>query len=138
MIRSALLTLLLVTPAAAQEITSVPLAGMELNPTPFDGVAAAFVTGAFDAEGLYAANSVLSDGAFFPPHAHPDDRLTLVLEGTMHLGTGTSETETDETAYPAGTAVLTPAGTMHWMAARSGDVRVLEIGAGPSGTTFAE
>lgn len=126
-------------PASAQDLTAFDLDRMVLNAHPaVEGVSAAFLAGAFDAEGLYAANSVLEEGALFPPHAHPDDRLSIVLEGTMYLGTGEEADPKAETAYPAGTAVLTPAGTFHWMAARDGDIRILEIGSGPSGSVSPE
>lgn len=126
-------------PAAAAQVTAFDLAEMTLNAHPMlEGVSAAFLTGAFDAEGLYVANSVMADGAFFPPHAHPDDRITYVVEGTMYLGTGSDAEAGAETAHPAGTAMLTPAGTFHWMAARDGDVRILEIGSGPSGSVLPE
>lgn len=137
--RSVLLATALITstltPTAAQDVTAFDLDGMALTAHPaLEGVSATFLTGSFDAEGLYAANSVMERGAVFPPHAHPDDRLSVVMEGTMYLGTGGEADPGGETAYPAGTAVLTRAGTFHWMAARDGDVRILEIGSGPSGT----
>ena len=124
---------------AAQEIAATTIEEMALSPHPdFDGISAAMIVGGFDRPGLYAANSVILDGGLFPPHAHPDDRLSVVLSGTMYLGVGDTVDRSDERAFPAGTIALTPAGTMHWMATRGGDVRILEIGAGPSGTTFAD
>ena len=112
---------------------------MELGANPvLQGVEGAFVTGAFDAPGLYAANSVMREGAVFPPHAHPDNRMSVVVSGTMYLGVGESVDEAAEQAFPAGSVALTPAGTMHWMIARDGDVRILEVGSGPSATTFAD
>ena len=101
-------------------------------------VAIAFVTGAFDADGLYAANSVLRESALVPLHAHPDDRLSFVVEGTMYPGTGAEVRPDAQTPYPAGTAVLTPAGSFRWMAARDGDVRILEIGSGQWEYIFPE
>ena len=115
-------------------MTSITLDG---HPA-IDGVAVAFVTGAFDADGLYAANSVLREGALVPPHAHPDDRLSFVVEGTMYPGTGAEVRPDAQTAFSAGTAVLTPVGTFHWMAARDGDVRLLEIGSGRWECIFLE
>ncbi len=142
MIRPLLLTLaLLAPPAVAQEgaIRQLDLSAMELAAHPlFTGVEAAFLTGAFDAEGLYAANSVMQRGSTFPPHAHPDLRLTVVISGTMYLGEGAEIRPEEARPYPAGTIALTPPGTMHYMLALEDDVRILEIGSGPSGSDFAQ
>lgn len=123
----------------AQDVETVMLEDMPLNAHPeFQGVEAAFVAGTFADEGLYAANSMMRDGAVFPPHSHPDDRLTMVISGTMFLGIGPKVDPANETVVQAGGIALTPAGTVHYMVARDGDVRILEIGSGPSGTAFPE
>lgn len=102
------------------------------------GVSSAMLIGAFDAGGLYAASGRLQKGSRFPPHSHPDQRLTVVLSGTMYLGEGETFSEDALVAYPAGTAAITPPGTPHFMSAPDGEVVVLEIGSGPSGATFHE
>lgn len=131
--------LALVGAAAAQDVERLVLDEMALDANPrLAGVEAAFVTGAFDAEGLYAANSMMREGTVFPPHSHPDDRMTVVVSGTMHLGVGETVDPDAEQAFEAGSVALTPAGTVHYMVARDGDLRVLEIGVGPSGTAFAD
>ena len=112
---------------------AMPLAALAA----FPGVSNGFLTGRFDREGLYVAQGLMEQGSVFPPHAHPDQRVTVVLEGTMMLGEGEAFDEAALVAYPAGTVAMTPAGTFHFMAAPDGDVRVLEIGSGPSGATFA-
>lgn len=127
------------TGAWAQSVEKVTLEEMTMNAHPqFEGVEAAFVTGGFAEAGLYAANSVMRDGAVFPPHSHPDDRMSVIVSGTMYLGTGTEIDPANEQVFPAGSVALTPAGTMHYMIARDGDVRILEVGSGPSGTVFPE
>lgn len=119
-------------------ITKVTIADMELMPNPtLAGVSAAFVQGSFDAEGVFVAASTMAAGSVFLPHDHPDARVTVVTSGTMYLGEGAAVDEGALVAYPAGTAAITLAGTVHFMVARDGDFSVLEIGAGPSGTTFA-
>ncbi|MEM7529898.1 MAG: cupin domain-containing protein [Pseudomonadota bacterium] len=136
---AALALLVLLTPLSAptDEIEATELAAMELRPLAgFPGVSSSFLIGRFDEVGLYAAHATMEEGSVFPPHTHPDDRLTIVLDGVMYLGEGGSAEVENAVAYPAGTAAVTPAGTAHFMLAPEGDVRVLEIGAGPSGTTF--
>ncbi|MDX8354056.1 cupin domain-containing protein [Cognatiyoonia sp. IB215182] len=137
--KTAVVVAVLAGSAYAQDIEKMTLTDMTLNPHPqFEDVSAAFLTGRFDQEGLYAANSVLGAGAVFPPHHHNDDRLSVVIEGTMYLGTGDTVNPANEQEFPAGSVALTPAGTVHYMVARSGDVRILEIGSGPSATDFSE
>lgn len=101
------------------------------------GVAAAAVLRGFDQAGLYVVQGQMAAGSRFPSHRHPDERLTIVTSGIMHLGEGEVFDETKLVAYPVGTLALTPAGTFHYMLALSGAVTMLEIGAGPSGTVFA-
>ncbi|MEM8792131.1 MAG: cupin domain-containing protein [Pseudomonadota bacterium] len=145
MIRNAiLLSITLAAGAAladepAWRITKIEPGTTALQPLPaFPGVSNGFLIGAFDRAGLYAAEGEMAAGSTFPPHTHPDTRLTIVISGTMYLGEGTTADPARLIAYPAGTAAITPGGTPHYMAAQDGDVRVLEIGAGPSGFAFAE
>lgn len=107
-------------------------------PTPLEGVASAFILGDFTTPGLYAAQGEMKEGAVFPPHTHPDQRLSIVTSGTMYLGTGETYDQDKLVAYPVGTMAITPAGVPHFMIALDGDVTILEIGSGPSGSKFTE
>ena len=125
--------------APAPGIQSIELAKLNLKDNPvLPGISSTFIVGAFDKAGLYAAPGRMARGSKFPPHSHPDVRLTIVTSGTMFLGEGETFDEAKLVAYPVGTVAITPAGTPHYMMARDGDVTVLEIGAGPSGATFVE
>lgn len=119
------------------EVKKLDLTTMPLNATPIEGVSSAMVSGSMGQEGVFGANAIMSDGSVFPPHTHPDARMSLVIEGTMYLGVGEEVEPGKETAYQAGTVALTPAGVPHWMAARDGDVRILEIGTGPTVTNWS-
>lgn len=122
----------------AQDIEKRILSEMELAPTPLRGVASAMVAGSFAQAGAFAGNAIMSEGSLFPPHAHPDARISVVLDGVMYLGAGDVVDPSVEQAFEAGSVAVTPAGTTHWMAARDGDVRILEIGTGPTETRWAE
>ncbi|MEO0363195.1 MAG: cupin domain-containing protein [Pseudomonadota bacterium] len=125
--------------AGPKTVTKIELGAADLTPlAAFPGVSNAFLIGEFAEAGLYAAEGEMAAGSAFPPHTHPDARLTIVLSGTMYLGEGETADPGRLVAYPAGTAAITPAGAAHYMAALDGDVRVLEIGAGPSGLTLIE
>lgn len=99
------------------------------------GISSTFLIGAIGDPGLYIAYSVMKAGAIFPPHRHPDVRMTYVVSGTMYLGEG--DGTNPPVAYPAGTMAMTPAGVTHSMIARDGEFAVLEIGSGPSATEMA-
>ncbi len=138
-LKIAALVMLMASASNAQDVEQKILSEMELSAHPkFAGIVGGLITGAFTEPGLYAANSVMLDGAVFPPHSHIDDRMSVVVEGTMYLGTGPDIDPANEQVFPAGSIALTPAGTTHYMIARGGDVRILEIGAGPTATAFSE
>lgn len=125
--------------ATGGPIETITLEDMDLTDLEaVPGVSSGFLIGSFGSDGLYGAQGVMRQGAVFPPHAHPDVRLTVVMSGTMYLGHGTAFDESALVAYPEGTVAITPAGTFHFMAAPDGDVSVLEIGSGPSGASFPE
>ncbi|EBA13947.1 cupin domain-containing protein [Roseobacter sp. CCS2] len=133
-----LITVLSMPSFALAEVSKLTLSEMPLNQTPIDGVSSAMMSGSMGTEGVFGANAVMEGGSVFPPHSHPDARMSLVIEGTMYLGVGTSVDPDAEQVFKAGTVALTPAGVPHWMAARDGDVRILEIGTGPTTTDWTE
>ncbi len=123
---------------AVADVSKLTLNEMSLNQTPIKGVSSAMLSGAMDKSGVFGANAIMQDGSVFPPHSHPDARMSLVVEGTMYLGVGSSVDPDAEQIFEAGTIALTPAGVPHWMAARDGDVRIIEIGTGPTTTDWTE
>ncbi|MEM6550354.1 MAG: cupin domain-containing protein [Pseudomonadota bacterium] len=133
-----LVALLSVPSIAGAEVKKVTLSEMVLTPTSLAGVSSAFVAGRFGDPGAFAAHATMQAGSVFPPHTHPDARMSLVLEGTMYLGVGGTVDPAAERRFKAGSVAMTPAGVRHWMAARDGDVRVLEIGTGPTVTEWVE
>lgn len=104
--------------------------------TKFPGVSSTFITGSFDKPGLYTTHALMENGAKFPPHIHPDPRITIVTEGTMFIGEGRTFDDSKLIAFPRGSVFIVPANTPHFMYAKEGDVYVLDSGAGPSGIKF--
>ncbi|MEL6465640.1 MAG: cupin domain-containing protein [Pseudomonadota bacterium] len=133
-----LLATLALPSLAIADVSKLTLDKMLLNDTPIDGVASAMMSGSMDAEGVFGANGYIEEGSIFPPHTHPDARISLVIEGTMYLGVGSTVDASAEQVFEAGTVALTPAGVPHWMAARDGDVRIIEIGTGPTTTDWTQ
>lgn len=110
---------------------------VELQPNPdVDGVSNAPIAGDPSTEGSFSGLGLMEADAVFPAHAHPDDRFTTVLSGTMYYGVGEEFSAEDSLAYPVGSVVFTPAGVPHWMWAPDGDILLQETGAGPTGTEF--
>ena len=67
----------------------------------------------------------IDEGVVVPPHATKTGlRLLTVLSGDISWGDGDKVREDREKVYPAGSHLLVRAGDMHWVAARSGDVRI--------------
>lgn len=64
-------------------------------------------------------------GVVVPPHAAKSGlRLLTVLKGEMSWGDGSVVDRAKESIYPSGTILTVPAGVDHWLAARSGDLRL--------------
>ncbi len=134
----ALIATTLAPTLANAEVSKLTLSEMPLNQTPIEGVSSAMMSGSFGAEGVFGANAIMEDGSIFPPHTHPDARMSLVIEGTMYLGIGSAIDPEAEQVFEAGSIALTPAGVPHWMAARDGNVRIIEIGTGPTTTDWTQ
>lgn len=139
----ACLPLALTGPVSGQapepRIRSVELGKMTLKQIgTLPGISNAFIEGTFDTPGLYAAYGKMAKGSRFPPHSHPDVRLTVVTSGTMYLGEGETFDEAKLVAYSVGMVAITPANVPHFMDAKDNDVTVLEIGSGPSGARFVD
>ena len=67
----------------------------------------------------------VNKGIVVPPHATQSGlRLLTVLSGNMSWGDGDEVQMGRETIYPAGSHLLLRSGDMHWLAARSEDLRI--------------
>jgi quercetin dioxygenase-like cupin family protein len=63
-------------------------------------------------------------GARVLAHTHPQDELVTVIEGTWYVGEGKSFDAAKLKGYPAGSFIVIPAGTPHFVAANDGTVVV--------------
>ncbi|MEM9631854.1 MAG: hypothetical protein AAGA50_11050 [Pseudomonadota bacterium] len=67
----------------------------------------------------------VESGKVVPPHATKSGlRILTVLSGDMSWGDGSEVDEEKETIYPPGSFLTVPVGKDHWLAARSGPVRI--------------
>ena len=70
------------------------------------------------------------------PHYHPDERIGMVISGTLHVGYGETFDESKMKALSAGSIWTEPAMQSHFVWAKDGEVVIQIIGNGPSGTTL--
>lgn len=101
-------------------------------------MAVASLYGDMGQAGLYAARVLIPAGLRVLPHAHPDDRMVVVVSGTLLVGFGDRFDQVDMKAMPPGSFFTEPAGRVHFAWARDGDVVVQVSGVGPSGTVYIQ
>lgn len=94
------------------------------------------VVGAADKAGLYQQRVRMPAGAKIQPHTHPDERISVVLEGTIYVGFGEKFNESNVVAIPTGAVYVAPAGVPHYVWAKDGPAVYQEGGMGPTGTAF--
>jgi len=135
--RVACITVLLLVVTAM----SVPCAALELvRLTPDDlkwvatpvGVYIAKLAGDDKTAGMYAIRYRFPDNFRVQPHFHPDDRLVVVLSGTLHVGYGERFDESKLRSLPAGSIWTEPAEQPHFVWAKDGEVVIQVVGNGPS------
>ena len=71
-------------------------------------------------------------------HAHPNDEVVTVIEGTWYLGKGEKFDAAKLKGYPAGSFIVIPAGVPHFLAAKDGAVIVQLSGTGKFETDYLE
>jgi len=75
------------------------------------------------------------DGYVLPPHQHPIDEHVTVIQGTFVVGMGTSGKRETALEMPAGSFILIPALTQHYVFAKG--VTITQVhGIGPSGIGY--
>ena len=94
------------------------------------------VVGAADKAGLYQQRVRMPAGSKIQPHTHPDERISVVLEGTIYVGFGEKFNESAVVAIPTGAVYVAPAGVPHYVWAKDGPAVYQEGGMGPTGATF--
>lgn len=130
----------LAAPARGEGIAPVRLAPEEIRlsadtsrPGSMD---MATLAGDMGKPGLYAARIRIPGQLRIPPHVHPEDRLVVVLSGTLHIGFGERFDPALMKALPPGSFFVEPAGKPHFAWVQGDDVIVQVSGIGPSGTVY--
>ena len=80
----------------------------------------------------------LAAGGRIPPHTHPDERNSTVLQGVLYVGFGRTFDESKLVAIPTGAVCVIPAEVPHYVWAKGGDVVYQEAGVGVTATIFID
>jgi quercetin dioxygenase-like cupin family protein len=67
------------------------------------------------AQGMFAIRVRAPKGASLPAHTHPVPEILTVISGTLRIGLGTEPDMTQGKVLPAGSFVVLPAGTPHYV-----------------------
>jgi hypothetical protein len=89
-------------------------------------------------EGMYIFRARFPANFRNEPHYHPDERIGMVISGTLHVGYGETFDESKMKALPAGSIWTEPAKQPHFVWAKDGEVVIQIIGNGPSGRTLVQ
>jgi quercetin dioxygenase-like cupin family protein len=127
--------------ALAQSRAPVPIAPDSLrwvSPPNISGLQSAWVLGSEQQAGIYLLRVKLAGGTRVPPHSHPDERSSTVLQGTISVGFGNTVDETKMVTIPTGAVYIAPANVPHYIWAKDGEAQYQEAGIGPTGTALID
>ena len=119
---------------AALTPARVPPAEFKWVSTP-TGLQVATIAGSQSKPGLYTARVKYPAGFRLQPHFHPDDRVIVILSGTVYVGYGDRFDESRLTPLPAGSVWTEPAKQPHYLWTKDGEAVIQVTGTGPSGST---
>jgi quercetin dioxygenase-like cupin family protein len=106
------------------------------SPPDTPGLQRSWVIGSERKSGKYILRVRLLSGTRILPHAHPDERVTTVLTGTVFIGFGKRFDASRVIAMPAGAVYITPAHVPHYIWAKGGNTVFQESGTGPTRTIY--
>jgi len=103
-----------------------------------DGRQRAQLLGDSSRGGAWVDRVKIPSGGRVLAHTHPHDEVVTVIQGIWYLGEGERFDPDKLKGYPAGSFIVIPAGTPHFLAAKDGDVIVQLNGIGKFGTYYLE
>ena len=94
------------------------------------------ITGDPAKPGMYMYRSRFPANYKVQPHFHQDERIGMVVSGTLLVGYGETFDESKMKVMPAGSIWIEPARQPHFVWAKDGEVVIQIVGGnGPTGTT---
>lgn len=109
---------------------------LEVDASRPGAMALANLAGDLGKPGLYAVRIRMPAQLQVQPHVHPDDRMVVVLSGTLLVGFGEQFDASRMHAMPPGSFFVEPARAPHFAWVKGEDVVVQVSGIGPSGTVY--
>lgn len=86
--------------------------------------------------GLYTMVVKAGPNITIKPHAHPDNRVAIVVEGTFYFAYGDEFDESKLKALPAGSFYTEPPNANHFAMTKGDGVTLYITGTGPTGTAY--
>ena len=86
--------------------------------------------------GLYTMIVKAGPNITIKPHAHPDNRVSIVVAGTFYFAYGDEFDESKLKALPAGGFVTEPPNANHFAMTKDDGVTLYITGTGPTGTLY--
>ena len=86
--------------------------------------------------GLYTMIVKAGPNIKIKPHAHPDNRVAIVVEGTFYFAHGDTFDESQLKALPAGSFYTEPPNGNHFAMTKDDGVTLYITGTGPTGTAY--
>lgn len=111
---------------------------LDVDPSRPGGMSLATLAGDMAKPGLYAVRIRMPSQLRVLPHIHPEDRMVVVLSGTLHVGFGERFEPERMRAMTPGSFFVEPALAPHFAWVRGEDVIVQVSGIGPSGTVYLD
>ena len=102
------------------------------------GIQTAAVLGDPSKPGIYVTRLRFAKGTRIAPHMHPDERVAVVLSGSMDFGYGNAFDESALTHMVAGSTWTEPPNTGHFALVKDEDIVIQVTGIGPSGSRPAK
>lgn len=134
-----LVVLLAVPVALAAQGTTPVLPRVQVQPDTLKwnpaggGIQTAAVLGDPSKPGIYVTRLRFAKGTRIAPHLHPDERVAVVLSGSMLFGYGNAFDENALVPMVPGSTWTEPPQTAHFAWAKDEDVVIQVVGIGPSG-----
>jgi quercetin dioxygenase-like cupin family protein len=143
--RHALIAMMLTLPVPAAAQAEAPVVQkVQIQPDQLKwnpggpGIQTAIVLGDPSKPGVYVQRLRFQKGARIAPHMHPDQRVAVLLSGSMYFAYGDTFDESAMTHMVAGSTWTEPPNTAHFAFAKDEDVVIQVTGIGPSGSKPAK
>lgn len=123
---------------APDEIKASAAATTQAGTSGVAGLQMGVLSGNLKQAGLYTLFLTLPPNTRIQAHAHPDDRVGVVVSGTWYFGYGDAFDESKLKTLPAGSFYTEPPSANHFAMTKDEPVTIYITGTGPTGTTYVD